>query len=306
MKRLHLQTALVFPSLLALALTAVPAQAAYVHQNVKSFSLPGVTYGSGPSGVAINQSTGEVYVSAPYNGIVDVLEASGAPDPVHPELTEANGTTPYPFLIPFGGALAVDNSGGSQEGDIYTVEQNGTVLQFDPTGARTAQPPISAANVPSEGAPQSDKLPPVVNNGGFSPNGLAVDSNGNVYVADASNNVVDVFEPDGAFVSQLGRGHLAGPSQIALDPSKNLYIAEGPGVIELEPFDPAVGFTSGYKVSSIGAFGADGVAVDTEGNVFADEVPGYSGIFHRRVPRLGWDRKLWLRDYRKWRQRRRK
>ena len=29
----------------------------------------------------------------------------------------------------------------------------------------------------------------------------------------------------------------------------------------------------------MGAFGADGVAVDTEGNVFADEVPSYYGIF---------------------------
>ena len=277
----HPQTTFALPPLLALialALTAAPAQAAYVHQSVKSFSLPGVTPGSGPSGVAINQSTGEVYVSAPYNGLVDALEASGAPDPVHPELTEANGTTPYPFLIPFGGALAVDNSGGPQEGDIYAVEQNGTVLQFDSAGARTAQPPISVADVPTEGASQGTKLPPVVNNGGFSANGLAVASNGDVFVSDGSNNVVDVFEPDGTFVIQLGRGHLSGPGQIALDPSNNLYVAEGPGVVEFEPLEP-VGFSSGYKVSSMGAFGADGVAVDTEGNVYADEVPSYYGIF---------------------------
>ncbi len=282
MKRPLPQTRLALPSflaLVALALAAAPAQAAYVHQSVKSFALPGVTYGSGPSGVAINQSTGEVYVSAPYNGIVDALEASGAPDPVHPELTEANGTTPYPFLAPFGGALAVDNSGGPHEGDVYAVEQNGTVLQFGPSGARTAQAPISATDVPTEGALQAGKLPPVVNNGGFSANGLAVASNGDLYVADASNNVVDVFEPDGAFVFQLGRAHLSGPGQIALDPSNNVYVAEGPGVVELEQIKPEIGFTEGYKVSSMGAFGADGVAVDTEGNVFADEVPSYYGIF---------------------------
>ena len=276
MKRRHPQTRLLLSSsltVIALAMTAASAQAAYVHQSVKSFGLE-FPSGAGPSGVAINQSTGEVYVSAPWNGVVDAVEASGTPDPIHPELTEANGTTPYPFLIPFGGALAVDNSGGPQEGDIYAVEQNGTVLQFDPSGARTAQAPISAANVPSEGAPQSDKLPPVVNNGGFSPNGLAVASNGDVYVADASNNVVDVFEPDGTFVSQLGRGHLTGPSQIALDPHNNLYVAEGPGVVELEPLE-----AGGYNVTSMGPFGANGVAVDTEGNVFADEVPGYSGVF---------------------------
>lgn len=272
MKRRHPHTTIAISAFLALValVTAAPTQAAYVHQSFRTFTLE-FPSGAGPGGLAINQSTGEVYISAPGNGVVDVVEASGAPNPEHPELTEADGTTPYPFL---GGPIAVDNSGGPQEGDIYAVEQNGNVIQFDPSGARTAQAPISAANVPNEGAPQPDKLPPVVNNGGFSPSGLAVASNGDVYVADASNNVVDVFEPGGAFVSQLGRGHLAGLSQIALDPNNTLYVAEGPGVVEFEPLE-----AGGYKFTSMGPFGADGVAVDTEGNVFADEVPGYSGIF---------------------------
>ena len=78
-------------------LSAAPASAFYTRHLVDTFPLP---ESASPFGVAINQSTGEVYASSERSGVVDAFEASGAPDPIHPKLTEANGTTPYPFITP--------------------------------------------------------------------------------------------------------------------------------------------------------------------------------------------------------------
>ena len=254
----------------ALACAPAPAKAAPLYYSlVKSFA-PSNGFQS-PVGLAINQSTGEVYVADFTEYVADfsfravyAFRASGAPDPTHPIFTEANGE-PYPFTFPYG--VTVDNTAGPDRGDVYVADNRpGTVSQFDPSGTRTAEPAITAANVPAEGTVQSAGLSPVVNNGGFSPAGVAVASNGDIYVADQSNNVIDFFEADGTFVSQFGAGQLSVPALIAAGRSGALYVANGSGTVEFEPsgacansctpIDPAAGF---------------GVATDKKGDVFTDE-----------------------------------
>ena len=120
-------------------LTAAPASASYCHLFVKSFTPAG---GFGfPLGVAINQSTEEVYVTDYYNGTVYAFEASGAPDPTHPQLLKAPPATgPFPMSNPYG--IAVDNSAGPNAGDIYVAQAGGgEVDQFSPGGVRTSQAP---------------------------------------------------------------------------------------------------------------------------------------------------------------------
>jgi len=250
----------------AAALVFMPAssQATQIHRFLKSFPLPG----SGtPLELAINQSSGEVYVSADNAGVVDAFEASGAPDATHPHLTQADGTTTYNFSLPYG--VAVDNTvAGDNKGDVYVADYGAAaVVQFGPSGSRTATPAITATNVPAEGTAQSGGLPTVVNNRGLSPTGVTVAPNGDVYVSDQSNNVVDIFEPSGVFVAQIGAGNLGGPYGLALDPSGNLYVAEyGVGVIELD--------STGACVNSCAPIGGGslGVATDPEGNVYNDEI----------------------------------
>ena len=243
--------------------TATPSQAAHIHRLVQSFTLAG---SASPLEPAIDQSTGEVYVSAFSAGIVDAFEASGAPDPTHPELTEVDGSTPYPFATPYG--VAVDNTVGPDHGDIYVADYSGgTVSQFDPSGVRTKLAPLTAADVAPAGTKQSAGLPPVLNNGALQPTGVAVASNGDIYVADQSNNVVDLFEANGTFVSQLAAGQISGPNVIALDASDNIYVAQnGSGLVEFEP--------SGVCVNSctpIDPAANLGVAIGPEGNVYGDQ-----------------------------------
>ncbi len=63
------------------------------------------------------------------------------------------------------------------------------------------------------------------------PRGIAIDSAGNIFVADTGNGRVEKFSPTGTFLSIIGakgsgHGQLADPNGIAIDRSGNIYVAE--------------------------------------------------------------------------------
>ena len=63
------------------------------------------------------------------------------------------------------------------------------------------------------------------------PMGIAVDSSGNVYVADSYNNRIQKFTPDGQFVTKWGSGgsgdgQFMEPWGIAVDSSDYVYVAD--------------------------------------------------------------------------------
>jgi len=247
------------------SLWASPAQAFQTHLFSKSFAPEGGF--SFPLGVAINQSTEEVYVSDYNTGVVYAFESSGAADPLHPKLSEAlPGHGAYRFTNPYG--VAVDNSAQPTHGDIYVADAgSGEVTQFNASGIRTSQAPITVANVPAEGTAQSGGLPNVVNNGGFRPTGVAVSSAGDVYVADQSSNVVNLFEPNGTFISQFAAGAISGPNLIALDSSGDLYVAQnGSGLLEFNPTGTCLN-----SCTPIDPAANLGVAINPAGHIYADE-----------------------------------
>src|SRR5438093_7414551 len=67
--------------------------------------------------------------------------------------------------------------------------------------------------------------------GPMAPNGVAVDSSGNVFVADAKNYAIDKLARDGSFLTGWGSqgsgpGHFNSPQGVALDSSGNVYVSD--------------------------------------------------------------------------------
>ena len=125
------------------------------------------------------------------------------------------------------------------------------------------------------------------------PKSVAVDANGNVYIADAGNNVIEKVTPDGNLSVIAGGGALTpstvagpatlvalnGPSGVAVDAAGNVYIADtGNNFVEIVTPDGNLkviaggggtlpSTTSGPATSAL-LNGPRGVAVDTAGNVY--------------------------------------
>src|SRR5262249_3233603 len=117
--------------------------------------------------------------------------------------------------------------------------------------------------------------------GVHSPIGVAVDSSGNVYVADVDNNRVQKFSSDGSFITKWGSygtadGQFNLTSRVAVDSSGNVYVAYV-AKNRVQKFSSDGSFIT--KWGSRDSFGiADGqfelpvgVAVDSSGNVYVAE-----------------------------------
>ncbi len=105
------------------------------------------------------------------------------------------------------------------------------------------------------------------------PQGVAVDSAKNVYIADAGTNAVTVYPAGASTGTAIGTG-LVGPTSVALDNAGNVYIADsGNGrVVEV----PNLGgtLTSSAQAVIVSGLGtALGIAIDRNGNLYiADSV----------------------------------
>ncbi|MFC0518374.1 NHL repeat-containing protein [Mucilaginibacter angelicae] len=124
------------------------------------------------------------------------------------------------------------------------------------------------------------------------PSGMITDAAGNIYVADAGNNLIRKITSDGKVTTFAGSGELGdtdgigtaatfnGPQGITLDGNGNLYVAEGTGrMIRKITSAGAVTTLAGGGPSgadgtgtAAGFNGPTGVAVDGSGNLFVTDV----------------------------------
>lgn len=176
-----------------LMLYATHTLAAYVPSEPPSFPTS-----SGPNGVAVDQSNGDIYISSTSNGIGTI------------EKIEPDGTPVETFTVPGSAStmyqLAVDNSNSPSSGDLYVTDYNESVVyKYDENGNLIGE--LKGFEVGAA---------------------VAVDSKGNLYVGQYSAGNIIEFSPT-ATNSSEGKVALEGLHNInalAFNSKDDLYVAE--------------------------------------------------------------------------------
>jgi hypothetical protein len=231
MRRAGAVLALIGSSLLIATTPAMAADTIQVFDS--SFNGEGSTPGGAFTGqidkMAINQATGNVYVLDKNKQTLNQFDAAGNPIPFTDPSQSGNTAISISGL---GGDadIGIDNSGGPDQGNIYLMGEGGVVRAFTSAGLQLG------GNWPVSGVPGQ---------GGFFHDncGLAVDSSGNVWVAEygGEGQGISQFNPAGEYTG-IHANVGAGNCHFTFDQNDNLFVAQFNGAVT--EYDASAGYTT--------------------------------------------------------------
>ena len=271
-KLFHRTTAMLVGAAMLLGATLVASPAATAIQAPSGYALTFVSISpnnvSGPEGVAVD-ANGTLYIAntSQYNalkvtangtttqvaGMGDSGQSTAGPalDSLFGQLqgvaADSNGNFYLTEMsagqivkVTSGGTLSFIGSGFSSprgiifdsSGNLYIADTgNHKVKKMTPGGTITTIAGTGTAGAPTEGTATSSAL--------RSPSGVAVDSSGNVYIADSGNHRIEKVTPEGVLSIIAGTGtsgaptagaatssNLNYPRGVAVDASGNVFIAD--------------------------------------------------------------------------------
>jgi sugar lactone lactonase YvrE len=240
-----------------------------------------------PLGVAVDEN-GNVYVADRYNYTIRKIAPGGVVTTLAGTAGVTGSTDGTGAAAQFGGpyGVAVDGSGNVYVSDVG----NATIRKIAPGGIVT-----TLAGTPGVRGSADGTGPAAQFNG---PCGVAVDGNGNVYVADTSNNTIRKITPSGVTTTLAGTPGVVGaadgtgaaaqfdsPYGVAVDTSGNVYVADTynstirvitpsgvtttlAGTPDVEGVTDATGAAARFSLPF-------GVAVDGSGNVYVTDTSSY-------------------------------
>lgn len=181
-----------------------------------------------PYGAAVDGS-GNVYVADTYNETIRKITPAGVVTTLAGlagSIGSADGTgNAARFWQPYG--LAADHSG-----NVYVADSgNDTIRKITPSGEVTTLAGLAGAQGHADGTNSAARF--------WQPYGVAVDSSGNVYVADQGNDTIRKITPAGLVTTLAGlpgaqgsadgtnsTARFTAPSGVAVDGSGNVYVAD--------------------------------------------------------------------------------
>lgn len=246
-----------------LALMAGPAGARLGYGTPSTFAAPGTGNGqlSGPAGVAVDDSSGDVYVVDEGDNRVEKFDGNGV------YLSQLNGSGNPAIPAGFNGPteVAVDNSTGASKGDVYVLDTgNNAIDKFTSSGSFLfelggfANAVLGIATDPAghlwveesdnnepeakndvqvyDGATENHRLRTLEPEFGRSP-GIAVDSEEDLYLLRGEPNAAK-FNKAGEAIFEQATNCGCGTA-LAVDPSTNdLLFDRGSSIAEFGPSGP--------------------------------------------------------------------
>jgi uncharacterized protein (TIGR03437 family) len=235
-----------------------------------------------PQAVAVD-SSGNLYICDTVNNVVRKVTASGTITTIAGNGTQGYGgdggaATAAQLNKPQG--IAVDSSG-----NIYVADtQNARVRKISGGAINT----VAGNGMPGYGGDGGSATAAQL----YVPIGLAVDSAGNLYIADFTNNRVRKVSTAGVISTVAGNGNsgysgdggsavnamLNGPTDVAVDSNGNLYIADLNNNAVREVSDGNIMTIAGNGLPGVAGDGGPataatvgnptGIAVDSAGNLY--------------------------------------
>ena len=248
-----------------LLLSAAPASALSKNVFSTSFAGSGTNTLSNPQSIAIDQRSNDVYVSDPADYRIEKFSAAGefilmfgseVNATTHADVCTATetcqvgkpGSTPGTFSSAAELWLAIDDSPGAKEGDVYVGDAgDGIVSKFDPTGNL-----ISSWGEAGQLDGSSATFGPF-SVAGSPLQGVAVEANGDLLV-EGNNSHLFRFSSGATFLSYSPTG--VGNSDargFAVDASEDIFISSHEGLTKLRTATSGspskIQFVGGYRIA---------------------------------------------------------
>lgn len=187
-----------------------------------------------PTGVAVD-SGGNVYVTDDANNLIRKISSTGVVTPLAgvPGTAGSADGTGYTTVAPSTFNRPSSTATNSTTGDIYVADTNNHVIRKITTAGVTSTIAGSALQSGSTNATGNAAR-------FFSPSGVALDSSGNIYVADTGNHIIRKITTAGVVTTLAGTAGISGntnatgaaasfnlPSSVAVDAAgNNVYVAD--------------------------------------------------------------------------------